>query len=50
MAEIVLWENMGVESPESLWFGNYGKLVRRSVRRLRPPQSGASIPSRIPEW
>ena len=39
----------GVLGAESLWFGNYGKLVRGSVRRLIPPHSGASIPSRIPE-
>ena len=36
--------------PESLWFGKYGKPVRGSVRRLLPPHSGASIPSRIPGW
>ena len=33
---------------ESLWFGKYGKSVRGSIRRLLPPHSGASIPSRIP--
>ena len=42
------WIGPPAKFPESLWFGKYGKPVRGSIRRLLPPHSGASIPSRIP--